>query len=295
MSFRNKMAAAISNDELFPAIHRVLGKRFLTCYERQLKGKEVIYRNQQILIVSGLYLEINNTNIDSLFIQKIFGINKTQLDRDMKNNGKEAGILQKKPCLSNEQEKLIIEYIIDQYNSYSPCSHIEVVDYVSSLFDRHLSLGWLDSFMKRHSNELCYSTAVPIEDVRLLVDQKDVLAFYEIFEEIKNFVHPSLVFNLDETGFSPSSLSKNYKAIIPNECKNKPCYYKINRTAKNITALVTISLDGDLLPPFIILPRKTIPDELWETGIRKGIDVEIQCSDNGYMNSTIFKIILKIF
>jgi len=32
------MAAAISNDELFPAIHRVLGKRFLTCYERQLKG-----------------------------------------------------------------------------------------------------------------------------------------------------------------------------------------------------------------------------------------------------------------
>ena len=59
--------------------------------------------------------------------------------------------------------------------------------------------------------------------------------------------------------------------------------------------MVTISLDGDLLPPFLILPRKTIPDELLETGIRKGIDVEIQCSDNGYMNSTIFYNYIKDF
>jgi len=103
------------------------------------------------------------------------------------------------------------------------------------------------------------------------------------------------VYNLDETGFTPSSLSNNYNAAIPNEFQNKPCYYKINRSGKNITALVTISLDGDLLPPFIILPRKTIPDELWDTGIRKGIDVEIQCSDNGYMNSVIFYNFMKDF
>ena len=250
----------------------------------------MIYRNQQIQVISSLYLEINNTDINPLILQKIFGINKIQLERDIKNIGKVPGILKNKPCLTQEHERMIIDYINDQYSYHSPCSHIEVIDYASNLIDKHLSFGWLDSFMKRHSHELCFSTAVPIEDARLSVDQNDVINSFQILEEIKNYIHPSLVYNLDETGFTPSSLSKDYKAIIPNEFQNKPNYYKINRSGKNITALVTISLDGDLLPPFIILPSKTIPDELWDTGIRKGIDVKIQCSDNGYMNSVILII-----
>ena len=215
MSFKNKMAPAISNENIFPVLHQELGNRFLTAYQREISEKEVIYGNKQIHIASSLFFEINNTNLSPLIIQKIFGINKTQRERDLKNDGKVAGILKKKPCLTQEQERILIDYINDRYKSYSPCSHIEVVNYASSLFDKKLSLGWLDSFMKRHNSELCSSTAVPIEDVRLLVEQNDIITYFEIMEEIKNYVHPSLVYNLDETGFTETSTSKNYKAIIP--------------------------------------------------------------------------------
>jgi len=69
----------------------------------------MIYRNQQIQVISSLYLEI-----------------KIQLERDIKNIGKVPGILKNKPCLTQEQERMIIDYINDQYSYHSPCSHIEI-------------------------------------------------------------------------------------------------------------------------------------------------------------------------
>jgi len=141
MSFENKMAPSISNDVLFPAPHRMLGKRFLILFESKFLGKEMIYRNQQFQVISSLNLEINNTDINPLILQKIFGINKIQLERDIKNIGKVPGILKNKPCLTQEHERMIIDYINDQYSYHSPCSHIEVIDYASNLIDKHLSFG----------------------------------------------------------------------------------------------------------------------------------------------------------
>jgi len=70
------MAPSISNDVLFPALHRRLGKRFLILFKNKLLGIEMNYRNQQIQVISSLDLEINNTDINPLILQKIFRINK---------------------------------------------------------------------------------------------------------------------------------------------------------------------------------------------------------------------------
>ena len=77
-----------------------------------------------------------------------------------------------------------------------------------------------------------------------------------------------MVFNIDETGFSPNAMSKNYSAIIPDEFSNNPCYLKVPKNERNITVVVCISLDCDLLPPELILPRTTIPNDIESVGIR---------------------------
>jgi len=50
------------------------------------------------------------------------------------------------------------------------------------------------------------------------------------------------------------------------------------KNEKNITAVVCISLDGDLLPTGIVLPRTTFPVDIASVGIRDGKDVALMCS-----------------
>ena len=109
-----------------------------------------------------------------------------------------------------------------------------------------------------------------------------------ILQEQSINVPSSLVFNIDETGFSPCAMSKNYSAIIPVEFSNNPCYFKVPKNEKNITAVVCISLDGDLFPPGLVLPRTTIPNDIESVGIRDGKDAIFMCSDTGYINSNLF-------
>ena len=57
--------------------------------------------------------------------------------------------------------------------------------------------------------------------------------------------------NIDETGNSESTL-KSFQAVIPKEFELNTCYFKFDRTQKNITLINSISLIGYLLIPGIV-------------------------------------------
>ena len=281
-------AKNLSQDRFYSNIIRELGNHFLITFIREFGEKYYHYRNEQIHDIMDKYFEINKIPIPKTILQNIFGIQRTQLDRDLVLIEKRIEHQKKNTLLTEEQECSIMNYIYESYTSYSPASQKDIINYAASRYNKNLSDGWFASFFKRHSDQLSKVSCTSIDDARTKVDPKSIQYYIDEIEKASEGVVSSLFFNIDESGHSPSINDKNYSAIIPNAFKEAPCYYKIARNEKNITSLLCISLDGDFLPPGIILPRNTIPSLIDKTGIRDGKDVVLFGSDSSYINSMIF-------
>ena len=245
--------------------------------------------------ISALYLDIYENNISKVILQKIFGIQRTQLDRDINLFMKPTSPQKKKLSLPDVLEIQVLDFIRDSYVSYTPSSATHVLEYASLISGKTLSSGWIASFFERHADSLAEVTCTSIDSARANVDIQCIYQYIiEIKEALLN-VPSCLCFNIDETGNSPSSTFHNYSAIIPGEFKNDPCYFKVERNEKNITSIVCITLDGDMLPPGIILPRATIPSEFDHCGIIGGINAVLLNSESGFINSNIFLIYFSKF
>ena len=288
MSEKSCRAKSLIDDVLFDSLSRTLGIRFLSAFKRKINGENILFRFQQIKIISDLFFEINNENISQSVLQEIFQIRQNQVERDIILCEKSLSPSKKKTALTQEQEMGVLNFIHDQYTSYNPCSPIEIIQFASSLIEKELTDGWLQSFMSRYQDNITTVTALPMDESRTEVTLDLIDEYFEILQEQAIDIPASLVFNIDETGFSSKAMSKNYNSIIPMEFSSSPCYFKVLKNEKNITAVVCISLDGDLLPTGIVLPRTTIPVDIESVGIRDGKDAVLMCSDTGYMNTKLF-------
>ena len=70
-------------DELYEDLQNMLGNRFLNSFKMSFSNKEYFFRNQQEMDISVLYLDIYEKTIFKVILQKIFGIQLTQLDSDI--------------------------------------------------------------------------------------------------------------------------------------------------------------------------------------------------------------------
>jgi len=107
-------------------------------------------------------------------IQNIFGIQRTQLERDLVLIEKKIDNQKKKTLLSEEQECNVINFIFESYISYSPASPKDIIDYASNLINLSLSDVWFVSFLKRHSDQLSKVSCTSIEDARTKVDLQSI-------------------------------------------------------------------------------------------------------------------------
>ena len=83
------------------------------------------------MIISDLYNEINNDTIIKSLLQIIFGIGQKHLEVDMNLFEKPPSPSKRKKKFSEEQEKLILNFIFLQNNSYTPFLH----QYIICFFD----------------------------------------------------------------------------------------------------------------------------------------------------------------
>ena len=124
------------------------------------------------MIISDLYYEINNDTISTSLLQNIFGIRRNQLERDINLFEKPPSPSKRKTILSQEQEISVLNFIYEQYSSYTPCSPQDIILFASSLIENTLSDGWLQSFIKRHEDSLVNVTALPMDEARTTITQE---------------------------------------------------------------------------------------------------------------------------
>ena len=285
---QSKRAKSLPIDELLIKLDNCINKRFSRLFKKRFFEKYYFFRFQQILDIMDLFFEINEIEIDKVLLQNIFEIQQTQLDRDLVQSHSPEGLHQKKKILCDEDEDRILRWISDEYMSYSPVSPNCIITYASELCQKTLSDGWYRYFIQRHSNELTKVKATQIDNARTLVTIDMINEYILTLMEGSQDIVSELFYNIDETANSAPANCHDYVAIIPKEYENMPCYYKVSRNEKNITAIVTITLSGDMIPPAVILPRTTIPSDFDYTGMRNGKDMYLMSSESGYINHNLF-------
>lgn len=245
-------------------------------------------RCHQVRSFVDLYTSYYHIEPSLSIISYIFQIHSTQVTRELEYVLSPQSPPFKQPLLSTDQELEVLNFIEESYFNYQPARKIDILAFARKISQKDLSDNWVYSFLKRHSTEVVTKEAVPIEEVRTNIDPEYVEKYIDELILASEDVPSELFFNLDESSNSASSSSKNYSSVIPTKCSDHLCYFSFDRSQKNITSLVNISLAGDLIPSVIIIPSQSVPIILDQSGLRDGIEFHLCSSENGFITFDIF-------
>lgn len=149
-------------------------------------------------------------------------------------------------------------------------------------FDRF----WWKRFMERNRALLKVQYITSLEESRASVKKSSLELYFDNLNRIKNLeIDPSLFLNMDETGCSgkPDKHIKG-KCIVHSDSSVIPHMAEID-DYKQVSIAATITLQGTMLKPLLIIPRKRYHKELSSLDIYD--DLEYIHSDSGYMNHEI--------
>nr|CAI5845544.1 unnamed protein product [Callosobruchus analis] len=237
--------------------------------------------------------------------EKKYGIPKSTIEFRIKHPG-HKDTCGPSPVLSDEEEKILVNWIIDTASKGFPKKANDLKSSVQKFLNDHPRNnpfknnrpgdGWVKAFLKRH-REISERTSESVSSASACVSEKDIRQW---FSEVGNYIKesglkdviadPSRVYNADETGFeiNPST----GKVFAKRGAKN---VYKIDRGAakENITVIFAFSASGQISVPMIIYPYVRFPEK-----IAKSINPEwgIGRSAKGWMTSeTFYEYIANVF
>lgn len=84
-----------------------------------------------------------------------------------------------------------------------------------------------------------------------------------------NLMLTTFVYNIDKTGFLNCFNTRSENVVVTESYKGNSIQIPVPREEKIATMLTGISTYGDDLKPLIILPRKTMEQEIYECGYKE--------------------------
>jgi hypothetical protein len=93
------------------------------------------------------------------------------------------------------------------------------------------------------------------------------LSFSERKSKLLTVSHLILFFNIDEMGHQDWADRGQQTCVVPAADHDDYVYMPVSRAGKRITLMACIATDGSAIKPQIIIPRKTINDDLVLTGL----------------------------
>ncbi|XP_064406640.1 uncharacterized protein LOC135351543 isoform X3 [Halichondria panicea] len=194
------------------------------------------------------------------------------------------------PYLSIEEEEELSNFLVKCSRIGYPKTRQQVLGIVQEIVGKRrpdvcVTNGWWERFSNRHPN-ICLKTSIPLSYVRAMAeDEGSLKGYFDLLEttlhENDIFDHPSHIYNCDETGMPLNP--KPLKVVSERGAKNPS---NICGSTKNqVSVLACSSATGHTLPPYIILARKTLNQEITFNevpGSRYGL------STRGWMDMRLF-------
>ena len=148
-----------------------------------------------------------------------------------------------------------------------------------------ITRSFVRKLMTRH--DLSMKRPSPLDAARYVVSVEAIQTFWSRLEDLVSEYQYTAkhVYNMDETQVSQAR--SNGRIHVVCRPKSPLVLRKSTNPIQHITAAVTISADGKLLPTMIILPRKTIPREVAEEA--ENLEFGYASSPTGWMNRRCFE------
>jgi hypothetical protein len=128
----------------------------------------------------------------------------------------------------------------------------KLLDLAEWRYKKILTYGWAYCFLDRHTDALIYSMLHPQEDSRLQISRVFLDAYLELVKQHVIGVHPRLIYNIDEKGFSDWEERKSLRGIVPAPMEGNQIHFPVTRKIKHQTMLVCINTGGETLCPLIV-------------------------------------------
>ena len=194
------------------------------------------------------------------------------------------------PYLSLEEEEELANFLLKCARIGYPKTRQQVLALVQDIVSCRrpevlVTNGWWERFTKRHPH-VTLKSAVPLSYVRAMAqDESSIEAYYNLLETTLRqngiFDSPAQIFNCDETEMPLNP--KPLKIVGERGAKN-PSY--ICGSIKNqVTVLACTSASGYALPPYVILARKTLNQEITYGEVAA---TSYGLSPKGWMDLTLF-------
>ena len=192
--------------------------------------------------------------------------------------------------LSSLEEQDLVQFLLSSARIGCARTRIEVISIVERMLSyrggkESVTVGWWDKFSKRHP-ELALRTPATLSMSRASASTKECIdGYFDVFEKVldDNGLHdqPSLIFNMDETGFPLDP--KPMKTVHERGEKNP---ISVSSGSKSrVTVVACVSATGQTIPPLIIWKRKTMSPDM---AIGEVPGTQYGFSDSGWMQAKLF-------
>jgi transposase len=284
-------ASTVDPSKLLPdIIHYCLSESEAPCLWLDPVFMSAQFRVYQIVRL----LEFASTELDialsSRSVARAFGISHSAIKR-AKLRGYEDPPGRGRHCeIEAEPEQELIDWIANKAVNNMAVNKTELFHECNERFGKKITRGWVDSFVKRHSEQLFETKSVSQENPRLEVPRTFLEATIEGFQ---NHVHNScaeLIFNLGEIGISEWEDRTERRVIVPSTMRGQTIFHGIRRNLKHISVVACISAAGEHITPFFVCSQinDTVERRLKTEGFIMGVDLIIKRRTKPYMNSQLF-------
>ena len=230
---------------------------------------------------------------------KITGVPQTTIkDRRLGNVSKDTFTLGHSPIFTLEQETRLKEHAIEMMEMGYGYTRRELLNLATDMghylgklpVEKQLSEAWLyHGFLRRHNNITFVKPRSLSMPRAKSVTKENLDKYFQNLKQIldKHNLHncPELIYNVDESGFSPEHNPQKIATI-----KGQTPQAITSPRSTMVTCIGACNALGTALPPYIIHKGKRLTNELRE-GCSPGAGFDI--SPSGWSNSIIFQNYLK--
>jgi len=144
---------------------------------------------------------------------------------------------------------------------------------------------WAQRFLNRHPEYFIRKQQTIDADRKNAHDPANIRSWFEKYNAVcqQYHIHPGDQYNFDETGFR---IGIGRDQFIITRDPNYPVYLGSATNRELVTVCETISGDGVVLPPMIIVPG-VIHQQPWYTGTSIPDDYLVGTSETGYTNDEL--------
>jgi len=196
--------------------------------------------------------------------------------------------------LSDDQEAAVCQYL-DRLDTVGTCARIQMVSGCANTVLQQAHQGpepaplvseqWARRFLARHPEYFLRKQQTIDVDRKNAHQPDDILRWFEKYKGVCNQynIQPADTYNFDESGFR---IGIGRDQWIITRDPNRQAYLGSSTNRELITVGETISGDGCVLPPMIIVPG-AIHEQQWYTTTSIPDDYLVGLSETGYSNDEL--------